>query len=200
MKCPSCSFEIPDLSGFCAFCGQRVNRCGECAHVYPNDVEFCGHCGTTLDDDNSTSFGRSEPAQKARSADIFQTSPGRPGPNMQSGRPTFILPTQTEEIDSSVYGFIYDPEAPTSRYGLRQGDNTLGAGHNNDIVIDKPAISWNHALLICRNTKVFLQDSASTNGTFVNGKRIERPRQLQNGDAIRFGNVTFDVWLKAQYR
>jgi hypothetical protein len=200
MKCPSCSSNIPDYAGFCAFCGERVNRCRECAHVYPNDVEFCGHCGVTLDDEESRSFSRSEEADSPRAAAIFQTSPGRPGPNMSDGRPTFQLPAQTEENDPNVYGFIYDPEAPADRFCLRQGDNTLGAGHNNDIVIDKPAISWNHALLICRNAKVFLQDSASTNGTFVNGKRIERPRQLSNGDAIRFGNVTFDVWLKAQYR
>jgi hypothetical protein len=171
--------------------------------VYPNNVEFCGHCGETLEqDDDVRSFSRDgdEDTDDPRAAAIFQTSPGRPGPNMRGGRPTFQLPAQSDERDPSIYGFIYDPDAPASRHCLREGDNTLGAGHNNDIVIDKPAISWNHALLICRNAKIFLQDSASTNGTFVNGKRVERPRQLQNGDVIRFGNVSYDVWLKAQYR
>lgn len=200
MKCPTCSCNIPDYAGFCAFCGERVNRCRECGHVYPNDVEFCGHCGNMLDDEDSPSFSRAESADGARAAAIFETAPGRPGPNMNGGNPTFKLPAQSEENDLSVYGFLYEPEEPMNRFCLREGDNTLGAGHNNDIIIDKPAVSWNHALLICRNSKVFLQDSASTNGTYVNGKRIERPCQLHNNDAIRFGNVTFHVWLKAQYR
>ncbi|MFP4599812.1 MAG: FHA domain-containing protein [Persicimonas sp.] len=200
MKCPSCSSDIPDYAGFCAFCGDRINRCKTCARVYPSDVTFCGFCGEALEnDDESGSFGRSKGAD-ARAAAIFQTSPGRPGPNANGGRPTLTLPAEQEERDPRNYGILYDPEEPSNRYVLRQGDNTLGAGHNNDIIIDKPAISWNHALLICRNAKVFLQDSASTNGTFVNGKQIDRPRQLENGDAVRFGNVTFHVWLKAQYR
>ncbi len=199
MKCPSCSSNIPDFAGFCAFCGDRINRCRECGQIYPKDVEFCGHCGEMLDQDDSQSFERAKVAN-SRAAAIFQTSPGRPGPDQQTGRPTFVLPAESQERDPNIYGFLYDPEVPAQRFTLHQGDNTLGAGHNNDIVIDKPAVSWNHALLICRNAKIFLQDSASTNGTFVNGKKIERPRQLGNGDAVRFGNVTFHVWLKAQYR
>lgn len=205
MKCPNCSSNIPDYAGFCAFCGERINRCSECATVYANDVEFCGHCGNSLVEDDEMSFQRNpQPTSKegARAAAIFQTSPGRPGPDMEkgSGRPTFLLPAETQERDPNIYGFIYDPDTPSLRFTLKLGDNTLGAGHNNDIVIDQPAVSWNHALLICRNSKIFLQDSASTNGTFVNGRRIERPRQLEHGDAVRFGNVTFHVWLKAQYR
>lgn len=201
MKCPSCSSNIPDFAGFCAFCGDRINRCRECGHVYPIDVTFCGHCGSTMEQDDTPAFERAQAHTKGeRVAEIFQTSPGRPGPDVRVGRPTFMLPAETQERDPNVYGFVYDPDAPSERFTLYQGDNTLGAGHNNDIVIDKPAISWNHALIICRNAKTFLQDSASTNGTYVNGKKIDRPCQLGNGDAVRFGNVTFHVWIKAQYR
>ena len=110
------------------------------------------------------------------------------------------LPSQLDERDPNVYGFLFDPNNPSSRHKLNIGDNTVGAGHNNDIVIDEPAVSWNHALIICRNAKVFVQDSASTNGTFVNGQTVDRPRRLQNSDSVTFGNVTFQVWLKMQYR
>lgn len=199
MKCPSCSSDIPNSAGFCAFCGERINSCQECGRGYPSDVNFCGHCGVTLDKDDDHEFRRDQSTDRARAA-IYQTSPGRPGPDLTGGRPTFVLPAQRDERDPDIYGFIYDPDEPHTRYTLRQGDNTLGAGHNNDIIIDKPAVSWNHALLICRNGKIFVQDSASTNGTYVNGERIERPQQLTNDDAVRFGNVTFHVWLKAQYR
>ena len=199
MNCPSCSSEIPDDAWFCAFCGERINKCEGCGQVYPADVNFCGVCGETLIDDEERSFRRADEADK-RQKGIFQTSPGRPGPEADTGRPTFVLPSQGEERDPNIYGFLYNPDDPSTRHALRSGDNTLGAGHNNDIVIDEPAVSWNHALMICRNSKIFVQDSASTNGTYVNGKRIERPQQLTSGDAVRFGNVSFHVWLKAQYR
>jgi hypothetical protein len=199
MKCPSCTCDIPDFAEFCAFCGERIHRCEECARAYESDVQFCGHCGGSVGAQPSQSFARSG-AEKARDAAIFQTSPGRPGPDKGSGRPTFVLPAEPEARDPNLYGFLYDPDEPTRRFKLQQGDNTLGAGHNNDIVVDRPAVSWNHALLICRNAKIFVQDSASTNGTFVNGVRIDRPQQIENGDTVRFGNVSFNVWLKAQYR
>jgi hypothetical protein len=192
MKCPNCTLTIPDYADFCAFCGDPVKRCAECARVFARDVDFCGNCGIPLEKYAEASFDRSRA--------IFQTSPGRPGKSPDEGQPTFVLPSAPQRSDLTLFGYLYDPETPATRFALRQGDNTLGAGHNNDIVIDRPAVSWNHALVICRNSKVFLQDSASTNGTFVNARRIDRPRQLHNGDEVRFGNVEFHVWLKARYR
>lgn len=195
MKCPSCSSDLPEGAGFCAFCGERVHRCPSCDRAYGTDVEFCGFCGTEISKPNA--FRGKQDTDQKRGA-LFQTSPGRPGP--ETGKPTFVLPAESDERDPNVYGFIFDPDNPSTRHKLSIGDNTLGAGHNNDIVVDQPAVSWNHALIICRNGKVFAQDSASTNGTFINGKRVERPQQLENGDTITFGNISFQVWLKIKYR
>ena len=61
-------------------------------------------------------------------------------------------------------------------------------------------MSWNHALLVSRNDRVLIQDSASTNGTFVNDMRVTRPRELKHGDLIRFGNVEYRLWIKPQIR
>lgn len=192
MKCPNCTLKIPDNADFCAFCGDPIRRCTPCKRVFAKNVVFCGECGNPLENQVEPSFSRSN--------GIYQTSPGRPGRVEEKGSPTFVLPTEPQNADTTLYGYLYDPESPARRFGLHQGDNTLGAGHNNDIVIDRAAISWNHALLICRNAKVFLQDSASTNGTFVNRERIDRPQQLLNGDSVRFGNIEFHVWLKARFR
>ncbi|MDX1644116.1 MAG: FHA domain-containing protein, partial [Thermoanaerobaculia bacterium] len=41
---------------------------------------------------------------------------------------------------------------------------------------------------------------ASTNGTFVNGVRVTKPRVLSHGDLIRFGNVEYRLWVKPQVR
>lgn len=71
----------------------------------------------------------------------------------------------------------------------------VGAGGNNDIIIAHPAVSWNHAIIICRDGKALIQDSASTNGTFLNGEPLIASRQLRQGDLIRFGSEEFRVWL-----
>lgn len=197
MKCPNCTLTIPDDARFCAFCGDPIRRCVPCGRAYARDVAFCGACGSPIQAEIEPSFERAN--------SVFDTAPGHPGhpetrdPESEAS-PTFLLPAGPQVTDDTLYGYLYDPESPSRRFGLHQGDNTLGAGHNNDIIIDRAAISWNHALLICRNSKVFLQDSASTNGTFVNRKRIDRPHQLCNGDSVRFGNVEFHVWLKARFR
>lgn len=192
MKCPNCTLQIPDHAEFCAFCGDPIKRCIPCERVYAKQVGFCGVCGRALTQKVEPSFER----KKA----LFETAPGHPGQRPDGAQPTFILPTKESDPDQLAYGYLYDPERPAHRFALLPGDNTLGAGHNNDIIIDRPAVSWNHALLICRNGKIFVQDSASTNGTFINRKRIDRPVQLQNGDALRFGNIDYHVWLKEQYR
>lgn len=192
MKCPNCTRTIPKDADFCAFCGGPLRRCTRCERVFGAGADFCGFCGVALAARVTRAFDRTLQQQ--------ETVPGPPGQLSDEASPTFILPTAAQDADPDIFGYLYEPSLPSHRYMLCMGDNTLGAGHNNRIIIDRPAVSWNHALVICRNGKVFLQDSASTNGTFVNGEQLQRPYQLQHEDIVRFGNVDFHVWLKPAYR
>lgn len=66
---------------------------------------------------------------------------------------------------------------------------TIGRDSKNDIVIDNTYISGFHAEFIRQADGVYeLVDLKSSNGTFVNGKRIERAR-LKGGDKVRFGQL-----------
>jgi predicted component of type VI protein secretion system len=49
---------------------------------------------------------------------------------------------------------------------------TIGRKPDNDIVIDNPAISGHHARIIKRGESYFVEDLNSTNGTFINDKKI----------------------------
>ncbi|HEX8052527.1 MAG TPA: FHA domain-containing protein, partial [Thermoleophilaceae bacterium] len=60
-------------------------------------------------------------------------------------------------------------------------------------VIDDPEASRRHASIVPSETGVVVEDLASTNGTFVNGERIEGTRDVGAGDEIRIGNTVLEV-------
>lgn len=64
---------------------------------------------------------------------------------------------------------------------------------NNNAIFDCKVLSRNHALLWYENGKFFLQDTKSSNGTFVNNQRLSKgseespPREVCSGDILQFG-------------
>ncbi len=62
----------------------------------------------------------------------------------------------------------------------------IGRAPNNDIVIPEQTVSGRHATIQVQKGSFFLTDLGSTNGTFVNGSRIEN-HLLKSGDLIKFG-------------
>lgn len=72
---------------------------------------------------------------------------------------------------------------------LKQGDVNIGRRPGSDILLDNMAISGNHASIFTIGEDSFIQDLNSTNGTFVNNKRVTK-HHLQNGDVVSIGNHT----------
>ncbi|MDR0546378.1 MAG: FHA domain-containing protein [Dysgonamonadaceae bacterium] len=72
----------------------------------------------------------------------------------------------------------------------------IGRSSANDIVISDTTVSSQHALISILDTKeVKIKDLNSTNGTFVNGRRITAETSITANDLIKVGNATLD-WLK----
>ena len=72
---------------------------------------------------------------------------------------------------------------------------TMGRGAANDVELrGDDFASAEHARFEPRRDGVWLSDVGSTNGTFVNGVRLERPRKLAPGDVVRIGatDLRFD--------
>ncbi len=70
---------------------------------------------------------------------------------------------------------------------------TIGRRPYNDIVLDSPSISGEHAMIATVLNESILEDLNSTNGTYVNGQPIKK-HFLQNGDAIEL------VKFRIEYR
>ena len=76
------------------------------------------------------------------------------------------------------------------RFELDSAPLTVGRGGPNDIELrgDEFA-SARHARVEPRRDGVWIEDIGSTNGTFVNGIRLDRPRRLSHGDVVRVGET-----------
>jgi hypothetical protein len=71
---------------------------------------------------------------------------------------------------------------------------TVGRGGGCGIVLaDDTYVSTTHARLYQQNSQAFVEDLGSTNGTFVNGKRLTSPTRLKRGDQVQFGQTVAEV-------
>ncbi len=113
---------------------------------------------------------------------------------------SFIL--RPGEADAA--GFAQQPQLQTGRlvvvkspaipegttYELDASALTIGRGGQNDVPIEEDEFaSARHARFEPRRDGVWVQDRGSTNGTYVNGTQLDRPRRLTVGDVVRVGET-----------
>jgi pSer/pThr/pTyr-binding forkhead associated (FHA) protein len=63
---------------------------------------------------------------------------------------------------------------------------TIGKDEDNGICIPETTISGRHAAICTANGSFVIEDLGSTNGTLVNGQKIER-RVITHGDTFKLG-------------
>jgi pSer/pThr/pTyr-binding forkhead associated (FHA) protein len=69
---------------------------------------------------------------------------------------------------------------------------TLGRSTGAEFMLDAPMVSRLHCQLVATDDAIQVKDLDSTNGTFVNGKRITSAT-LQPGDILKVGRVDFRI-------
>jgi pSer/pThr/pTyr-binding forkhead associated (FHA) protein len=66
---------------------------------------------------------------------------------------------------------------------------SIGRDVNNSIVIDDSFVSADHTLMSFRGRAWYVEDRGSTNGTWLNGQRVEGMVPLGYGDEVQIGQV-----------
>ena len=82
-----------------------------------------------------------------------------------------------------------DDEPPAGSLIALGPINSIGRNVNNTIYVEDDFVSATHAMLTFRGRSWFVEDQGSTNGTYVNGHRIDRPVALCFGDELTVGRV-----------
>lgn len=77
-----------------------------------------------------------------------------------------------------------------------QPEVIIGRGSNCDLMLDDKTVSGRHARLAYHHGQWWLEDLASTNGTFLNDEPVIIPVVLTNGDQLRCGQVAGRVELE----
>src|SRR5438105_11694282 len=84
---------------------------------------------------------------------------------------------------------IYTPLASPFRQHLNGETVSIGRASDCTIPIKDRYLSRKHAEIVPIKGGWMLRDCGSANGTFLNGMRVDRDRQLQSGDRIRLGDT-----------
>ena len=102
----------------------------------------------------------------------------------------------TSEIEN-VYGlFIRNKQDNSILKVLRHGEIILGRGTGSDLRINNITVSTRHARIYTYLTVSYIEDLDSTNGTYVNDKRIDK-HVLHPGDVIRLGEYEMLLELRS---
>lgn len=79
------------------------------------------------------------------------------------------------------------------RIRLRGQGQVIGRSPEADLAVDDPYASEFHARVGLQDERVVVHDLGSTNGTYVNGRRVTSPTTVSRGDTVQIGKTTLEV-------
>ena len=88
---------------------------------------------------------------------------------------------------------VSQKNGPEQVLNFSEREVRIGRVSSNEIVLPKSNISKRHALLTHSSGGLAITDTKSTNGTFVNGERINGVCDLSLGDKIYLGEFTVEI-------
>ena len=126
----------------------------------------------------------------------------------KSRRSKLAKPTQAEEDHTQFYNQSdeyrqhegdkvhclqrLDGGIPETRFVIPPSGLKIGRTAPADVIVSGSAVSRSHCLVELAADKLRVTDLNSTNGTYIDNKRIERSEILAVGSVLRVGNVSFE--------
>jgi hypothetical protein len=121
---------------------------------------------------------RPERPTRARPARPQSAAPARPPARRARKAPGHIA-----VIDGSMKGKTFD----------LSDEIVIGRADRCHLVLDDTYVSQVHARIFARDGSYMVEDLGSTNGTYLNRKRLTSPAELQRGDQVKIGKTVMEL-------
>lgn len=166
---------------------------------------FCPQCGALLATEEPEHGGVAsmfQPQLMGEEVDTSDIAADEESVEEETGSKTDPGAMKTIHIDASIKGAGTSVNVAVNAFLFHQGaspgqdrlqltqERTVVGRSGADINVEDPSVSRSHFEIEVRGEEFFLRDLGSSNGTRLNGVRIDTA-QLQSGDSIRAGGTTF---------
>jgi len=88
---------------------------------------------------------------------------------------------------------VTEKEGPERRVTFTESEVTIGRVPGNDVVLPKGNVSKRHSRIVLKDNRFIVVDLKSTNGTYVNGRKITSPLVVKEGDKIYVGDYVLTL-------
>jgi len=116
-----------------------------------------------------------------------------------SGR-TKAMPSIKGARAGRAYLVVVKGENFGEEHEFKEKDIIIGRSSSNDIVIKDEGVSRKHCAIEPATNSYVLKDLKSTNGTFLNDKKITSPSVLKHGDKITVGKTILQFIITEEGR
>jgi pSer/pThr/pTyr-binding forkhead associated (FHA) protein len=165
--------------------------CPNCQSKQFDGTIFCADCGASLEATSRRETTMSL-AQRGPTGELLPPPTARPAAAPAASRPriTLVILNSGRRITLDVDDDLL----------IGRKDNARGIFPDVDLGLDggfDAGVSRRHAILSHANGAYLVEDLGSSNGTFINGRRVagEQPARLNNGDELKCGTLLMRVEL-----
>lgn len=114
-------------------------------------------------------------------------------PNLAAGSVADLGIEDSDAFEPTKISIITGRNAGSSIDIAGKKEILIGRASSSDLVISDEFASGMHAKLVLVGEDWVLQDLNSTNGTFLDGKRVSTPATMKAGMTIRIGTTNFEL-------
>ena len=116
-------------------------------------------------------------------ADVRPVGRAAPPPARQSSRRTKKAPGKAAVVEGPQSGKTFNLD----------DELTIGRSDKCTLVLEDTYVSQVHARIFARADAFMVEDLGSTNGTYLNRRRITSPSELQRGDQVKIGKTVLEM-------
>ena len=88
---------------------------------------------------------------------------------------------------------VTEKDGQTATLSFDKNEVSIGRVKGNDIVLPKGNVSKRHSRIVVKDGKFIVVDLKSTNGTYVNGRKITSPQVIKDSDKVYIGDFTIAI-------